>query len=179
MQKIIITSLALLLICGGHEVLACSCIPVDDDPFPRPVKRIKGDTSDTIFLGTVTKIEETGQDKSDPEGMLNVTFSIERVWADSRRSAEDYSIITIRTSNNDGMCGFHFKVGERYFVFAKQLHTYMCTPTDVYDEKIAPEYFKALSAGSEPKKPKKEPGLESQSAGLLMWTLQLFASRLF
>jgi hypothetical protein len=178
MRKKIFTLIFTLLACGGRESFACSCIPVDDDPFPHPVKRIKGDTSDTIFLGRATKIEETGHDKNDPETMLSVTFSIEMVWADSRRSAEDYSIITIRTNKYDGMCGFHFKVGERYFVFAERLETYMCTPTGVYDEKTAPEYFKALGEGSEPKKPKKESGVENLSAGLHAWTLPLFAFRL-
>jgi hypothetical protein len=178
MRKKIITLIFTLLACCGREAFACSCVPVGDDPFPSPVKRIKGDTSDTIFLGRVTKVEEIKNDKDDAEAMLSVTFSIERVWADSRRGADDYSLATIRTSKYDGMCGFNFKVGERYFVFAKRLETHMCTPTDVYDEKTAPEYFKALGEGSEPKKPKKESGAEVFSAGLTAWTPSLFALRL-
>ncbi|MCA1630988.1 MAG: hypothetical protein LC774_11740 [Acidobacteria bacterium] len=149
----LVMAILLLLACCGREAFACSCLPVGDDHYPDPVKRIKGDTSDTIFLGKVIRIEEDKHAAYDPEAMLSVAFSIERVWADSRPSAEDYSSITIRTSNNDGMCGFHFKVGGRYFVFAKSLTTYLCTPTDEYDEKTAPEYFKALGKGSEPKKP--------------------------
>ena len=144
-----------LFLCCAHRTLACSCVPLKDNSYPSSLERLKERAydSDTIFLGKATKIEETSKSDVDPEAMLNVTFLIERVWADSRWDAKDYSVITIRTHKYDGMCGFHFEVGERYWVFAKHLETHLCTPTSVYDEKLAPEYFKLLGKGSEPEKP--------------------------
>ncbi|MCA1615967.1 MAG: hypothetical protein LC800_18070 [Acidobacteria bacterium] len=111
--------------------------------------------SDTIFLGTVTKIEpKRVAEGFHPDNMIAVTFSIEKVWADSRTGLNtDRAVITIQTNATDGMCGIAFKEGKRYFVFAKQLRTDYCTPTNEYSgEDMANDYFKVLGEGRKPEK---------------------------
>jgi hypothetical protein len=156
MRNVILFPLFALFFFCAPNAFACSCVPVGENLYPRPKDRLKDDNSDTIFLGRVTKIEEDKRVKDgpeDPDIKLNVTFEVERVWADRRAGADgDHSVITIRTNKYDGMCGFSFVTGGRYFVFARFMETHICTPTTKYEESDAADYFKALGEGRAPTK---------------------------
>ncbi len=152
MRKVALSALFLLLAGCGREALACSCIPVDGDSWT-PKKRLGRVEYETVFLGSVTKIEDDSKGEADREPKVKVTFAVERFWADARPGADKYGPeIVVRTNKHDGLCGYKFKTGGRYFVFATYGETHLCTPTDRYDEDDAPDYFKFLGEGRAPSK---------------------------
>ena len=165
MRKVVFAGLLLLLAGCGRDAFACSCVPPPGGAtYVHHKDRLASYASnpaapsDTIFLGTATKIELGRAGESfHPDNMIAVTFSVERVWADARTDPKtDRTTIIVQTNETDGMCGFDFKVGKRYFVFADRFETHICTPTsEYYNEAVAADYFKFLGDGRQPEKPGK------------------------
>lgn len=155
--------LLLLVCCCAPEAFACSCIPPRGGPtnvWHKDLLKVNFDypeyASDTIFLGTVTKIEGDGSDEQNPEAALKVTFAVERVWANPRAGGGEI-VATVWTRKHGSMCGFNFKEGGRYFVFARYGQASLCSPTAPYEDDIAADYYKALGEGREPERPKTAP----------------------
>ena len=96
---------------------ACSCAPP-----PPPKEALKKATA--VFSGKVLKIEKEG------EFELAVTFAVESQW----KGVADKEVV-VRTGIDDGICGYKFKKGASYLIYAhetkrdevKYLATSICT----------------------------------------------------
>ena len=137
----IVLFLSLVVYFGGtYEAQACDC----DGRVPG----IKGVQtcgaywySEAIFTGLAEKIT-TGN------GAMKVTFAVEKPI----RGVTEKTI-EVFTSDNEGSCGYPFKEGERYFVYASKgssgkLGESLCGPTVLLkDAEDDLEYVKDLEAG--------------------------------
>lgn len=98
----------------AQPVYACSCI-IPGTPQEELEK------SDAVFSGTVMKMEETisGYD---------VTLQVQEAW----KGVED-NLIKVHTGMGGGDCGFSFREGEDYLVYASlvngELQVYICSLT--------------------------------------------------
>jgi hypothetical protein len=75
-----------------------------------------------VFSGRVTRVRRAGHD-------LEITFTAIRIW-----KGEIGRAVVVRTGQaGGGDCGFSFRRGQRYLVYAKaaedRLYTSVCTPT--------------------------------------------------
>ena len=118
---------------------ACSCSPP-----PPPKESLK--LSKAVFLGTVTTI---ALDKK--YGKL-VTFKIIKYW-----KGIDKPIVSLWTAKSGASCGYGFKEGEKYLVYAYgqedgDIRTSICTRTRPLSH--AEKDLKALGPGKEPEKDK-------------------------
>ena len=164
MRTTVLAALFLLLACG-REAVACSCVPPPGEPthvwhkdrLASYFSHIKS-PGDAAFLGKVTKIEEVSRGAGDTQAYLQVTFAVEKIWANPwAREGFDESVIRAWTYKGDGMCGVAFAEGRRYFVFTNNYaESHLCTPTAEYRDDEAADYFKALGQGREPAKPAPE-----------------------
>lgn len=117
---------------------ACSCAPP-----PPPKEALEKATA--VFSGKVLKIEKDG------EYELAVTFAVDRQW----KGIADKEVV-VRTGTNDGICGYKFKKGTSYLIYAhetkreelKYLVTNICTRTAAVAD--AKEDLKALGEGKKP-----------------------------
>jgi hypothetical protein len=98
--------------------------------------------SDAVFVGTATKISVEKYE-------MKVSFSIEKTV----RGAGEKTI-EISTSSSTASCGYPFKEGERYFVYARRgadgkLTESLCGPTTLLANAAADlEYAKEIEAGA-------------------------------
>lgn len=122
MKKLLLSFLvfAALLTANPQPVYACSCV-IPGTPQEEMEK------SDAVFSGTVTKIDdsfETGYD---------VTLEVIEAW-----KGVEGTLIKVHTGMGGGDCGFGFKEGEQYVVYASltdgELHVYSCSLTGILDE---------------------------------------------
>lgn len=110
---------------------ACTCAPYPDDLEKAVTMAYEKGNSyfevDVIFLGDVTAI------RNRTNGALaqhEVTFSVRNRW---KGSIPD--IVSVRTNDGEIACGYKFKEGNSYLVFAhwdeqqQQLATFMCDLT--------------------------------------------------
>lgn len=99
------------------SAFACDCIPEVE-------MSLEFHRTRTVFVGRVTKI----QPDSDNKGLLVVTFEV----ADNLKMANS-STIKIKTSASGKNCGYVFRVGQNYLVYANQarpgLMTSVCSRT--------------------------------------------------
>lgn len=107
-----------------------------------------------IFLGRVTKIETGFSEKITPDStivlsMKRVTIQIEEGYRGVSGATAD-----VLTASDEGACGYSFKSGERYLIFAygdvKALHVSMCSatrPAQWAEEDIA--YMRSLPTRDE------------------------------
>ena len=114
----------LLCVIGSAGVtMACTCMHLRGDP------AMAFSSASAVFSGKVLKITER---KSALPGSglkeLAVKFRVEKSWKLVRKDK-----VTVFTVNKDSMCGFPFKVGERYLVYARgggdKFSTDICTRT--------------------------------------------------
>lgn len=79
------------------------------------------EASDAIFVGEVIEIKN-----SQPDAII--TFKVERIWKGDKTEK-----LLIFTDNRGKACGYNFKKGERYLVYAYkrdgELHTDICSRT--------------------------------------------------
>lgn len=117
-------TLALATLCAlslaTTPALACSCIA-------QTVEQAKQDAI-AIFEGRVTSIApEAGSDPEMPQ--LLVTFDIARSWQGLR----DQTSITLRTAESSASCGYGFRQGTSYLVYATgsaaRLEAQLCSRT--------------------------------------------------
>ena len=104
--------LTLCLAIFAPAALACSCLP--NPPVPDALKQ-----AHVVFLGKVVAI------KNHSEHQNRVDFKVETHF----KGEGD----TVFTGKHGASCGYGFKVGERYVVYAfkadGQLHASLCTRT--------------------------------------------------
>lgn len=120
MQSLRVTFFAasvLFILSFAHTSQACTCLP------PPPVAQAVAE-ADAVFLGKVVSFALA---PSQTERMAR--FALLRVW--KGRPAE---VSEIFTPENEAACGFDFRVGETYLVYANKydsgaLCTHICTRT--------------------------------------------------
>jgi Carboxypeptidase regulatory-like domain len=109
MIRLILTAAATLLLGMPSAALACSCIsggPPCQDFF----------NSDAVFVGTVTGIAQGPARVADiPTERRHVTLSVQRAARGVTGAA-----VEVSTGLGGGDCGFDFRVGERYIVYARK-----------------------------------------------------------
>lgn len=123
--------LPLTLFYGHHDAFARSCtrpIPPQDE-FER---------NDAVFSGKVTSV------MTDQDGSI-VKFDVDRAWKGLSENN-----VTVVTANSEASCGYPFKEGKEYLVYARgsnenTLSASLCSRTapaaDAYDD------FRVLGAG--------------------------------
>jgi hypothetical protein len=92
-------------------VFACECPKRND--FQREFEQ-----SQSVFVGEVVEINNSLTDTL-------ITFNVERIWKGTKSER-----IVVRTRNRGKTCGYNFKEGERYLVYAdEELRTSTCSRT--------------------------------------------------
>jgi hypothetical protein len=85
------------------------------------------DKANIVFLGTCIDVAPNTL-----KGGLNVAFEVDSSW---KRAIE--RVATVHT-NSPNQCGYPFRMGERYIVFANKRHqiiaTTACEPNQLYDD---------------------------------------------
>jgi hypothetical protein len=124
-----------LLVFRTAVASACDCAP------PPPVAKAV-EAAAAVFLGEVVKLEETaGQQHL-------VSLKVENSW----KGIGDNQV-TVSTAKNGATCGYSFRVGKRYLVYAHAgpkggpLHVSLCSRTRTAEEAEASEDFKLLGDG--------------------------------
>lgn len=106
------------------ETLACTCVDFELDP-KTEVPRARR-SADAVFLGRVLQVTSDDRIKQTD----TIRFKVERTWKGPVRAD-----VNIFTGNSGGDCGFRFKVGETYLVYANEsknkLDTTFCHRTAV------------------------------------------------
>lgn len=109
-----------LLTANPQPVYACSCI-IPGTPAEEMEK------SDAVFSGEVIKIDDSSSYGYD------VTLQVLETW-----KGTEGSLIKVHTGIGGGDCGFGFKEGEEYLVYASltdgELQVYSCSLTGILDE---------------------------------------------
>jgi hypothetical protein len=94
-----------LLACVVASVRACSCIAND---FYAAFA-----VSDAVFLGVVLEISSPAPELPCP---VSVTVRVEQEWKESSAPSTTY----VLTASNEAACGFPFRVGKRYLIYANR-----------------------------------------------------------
>ncbi len=142
MRKIILalSIITILFIINISVAFACSCI----EPFP-PKESLE--KASAVFAGKVIDIDvPTGImiSSSDP---VKVTFEVSKIW-----KGFDYKTLVATTARSGASCGFFFKQGEEYIVYARgkesELSISLCSRTKLFAN--AQEDLEELGEGSLP-----------------------------
>lgn len=109
----------LALLAGVESAHACTC-----GPSGSPAEALE--RADAVFAGKVTSITFKGTSpyrlsSADP---VEVEFRVSRVWKGPRRETR-----TVETENSGISCGYQFKKGQTYIVYATDGYTGMCSRT--------------------------------------------------
>ena len=118
----LVTGLAvalLALLAGAKPAHACLCAPSGS-----PTEALA--EADAVFAGEVVAIRALGHppyrlSSADP---VEVEFRVSKVWKGPRRDS-----LTVETETSGISCGYQFKKGRRYIVYALEGRTGMCTRT--------------------------------------------------
>ena len=140
----------LALLAGVESAHACTCAPSGS-----PAEALE--RADAVFAGKVTSITFKGTSpyrlsSADP---VEVEFRVSRVWKGPRRET-----LTVETENSGISCGYQFKKGRTYIVYATDGYTGMCSRT-------APAWraFADLMALGPGRQPEAAPGNETSGGG--------------
>lgn len=145
-KKVLLMLIPLILFLIIAEVaIACSC----KKPVP-PLESLK--KSDAIFSGKVinkdTKAHSALRATSDP---VEFTFSVSHIW----KGSIDYKTVKVITASGEASCGYPFKTGESYLVYAQKakdgFSTGICSRTKTLQS--AQGDLQKLNNNSTPKKP--------------------------
>lgn len=114
----IITGVLLSSFLMPYQAEACTCLTA---PF-----LTEWEGSEAIFLGTVSKVEEIEFSDGTFSYHLNLyTFENHRIW-----KGDDLPQIQVRSMPDSAACGYEFKQGESYMVYAygtqDELRTSLC-----------------------------------------------------
>jgi len=128
----VIVLLAFIIIISARDVFACPCTPIKSDAngnFPTQAQEVKKafDESNAIFSGVVTKIVNARH--GNYTNRFVITFRIDKSWKGITKRK-----IKIFTGLGGGDCGYPFKIGKRYLVYAydegdNELGTNICAKT--------------------------------------------------
>lgn len=106
------------ILAGARTAAACSCVP------PPPPERAV-EQADAVFIGTVIGIEQEG---GEVERGYVVRLRVDRHVKGAQRQE-----VTIRTAGSSAACGYYFREGKQYLVYANavegHLHTTLCSRT--------------------------------------------------
>ena len=115
----------LLMLPGiGH---ACSCSLPPIGKTEKQLIELERKKSKAVFVGEVLEIIVPNTPSGEPAWVAEVKFKVQKSWKGS--VAEEVSVFT---ANVCCICGYMFKVGERYLVYAHgsdKLGTDICTRT--------------------------------------------------
>lgn len=109
----LILAVCLVELAFNNPVFACECHQRND--FEQEFGFSKA-----VFVGEVVEI-----DNSKPDAI--VTFRVKKIWKGSKSET-----IVVRTNNQGKSCGYVFRQGEKYLVYAHNdgaLRTSICTRT--------------------------------------------------
>lgn len=102
MRALVVLSLLFVALGYAPRALACSCMKLTPS---------EGFTSSTaVFTGEVTDI---GKNESTRFGGREVTLRVKKLW-----KGDPKEIIEVHTAGSSAACGYPFKVGETYLVYA-------------------------------------------------------------
>lgn len=136
----VVTVLAFLILSvAAQRARGCTCAPPEI-----PKDELKHSLA--VFVGIVTKIES--QQNGQIATYDKTTFTILRTWKGTTGRQQ-----VMETINNPGMCGYPFRVGETYLVYAynngmNKLDTSLCSRTR--PEKYAQTDFIDIGPGRAP-----------------------------
>jgi hypothetical protein len=115
----------------AESARACTCVEPRAEFTADEEKYVKYERNKAkaVFSGKVLRIDQIKGAKGKPTGVVRVKFSVDK----SYKGAET-SIITVSTTNACCICGYPFKVGEEYLVYAsgsdsKALRASICSRT--------------------------------------------------
>jgi len=128
-----ITGLVILMLASCDAVLGCTCVGVGPACSEAPSANITA-----VFLGTVDSVgtpsalDFLGGDRVTSAtpfgGTLKVTITVQEAF-----KGVDAKKLVVRTASSEAACGFPFKKGEQYLVYATewkgQLYTSICQRT--------------------------------------------------
>ncbi len=140
----------LALLAGAEPAHACTCAPSGS-----PTEALA--EADAVFAGEVTAVRPLGHppfrlSSADP---VAVEFKVSQIWKGPRRD-----ILTVETEWSEISCGYEFKKGGTYIVYARDGSTGLCSRTSPAWRAFAD--FAALGPGQ---KPETLPGTEMAGRG--------------
>jgi hypothetical protein len=129
----------ILLLVGVKSSLACTCAP------PQSASQ-ELQRATAVFSGKVVEIKKHKQ-SSDLFAGVEVVFAVEKVW-----KGVDEARVSVFTSSQSSACGYGFKEGRTYLVYAhgnadRRLATSICSRTRRL--KDAREDLEELGAGKD------------------------------
>lgn len=114
---------------------ACSCVPPSAEFSNDAEKYVahERDKAAAVFSGKVAGIVQLKNAQGKATGVIRVRFTVYKSW----KGAETKSV-TVRTTNICCICGFPFKIGKEYLVYAagsdsKSLSASICSRTKTLD----------------------------------------------
>ena len=137
--RLLVAVVLLVLVTPRHSP-ACSCVP--DVPLCESFWN-----SDAVFEGEVQEIETPARkQRLDPFAGRRVRFTVDRVW-----HGEVAGSVDVMTGSGGGDCGYSFRKGRKYLVYASEregrLMTNICSPTKPVDRAAADrEYLSTARA---------------------------------
>lgn len=129
------------MLLGGTKASACSCagtIAVEEAQAK----------SDAVFEGTVTAVKSSSMRLlNSPAKAVKANFQVNEVW-----KGHVAPTIEVLTAGSSESCGYEFKMGERYLVYAtatgKSLEVNLCNGTVLHNQ--AEQQISLLGSGSLP-----------------------------
>jgi hypothetical protein len=118
MKKFIISAFAataFFMFAAASDASACSCM-VDNEQSNVQQIQDSYEKADAVFYGKVIEVKrQTVKSETPGAGyqLLRVKFRVEMSW-----KGQTTRVITVRTAGNSAACGFAFKAGKRYLVYA-------------------------------------------------------------
>lgn len=131
-----ILTISLFFLVGTQDALGCSCAAPRSDSEEVQVNDAK-ENADAVFVGKLIKLVEPKNADGKPTGDVIAEFEVERAWTDMPTSR-----VKVHTTNICCICGFPFRKGMRYIVYASgkdRLSTNICTRTALLLEEGSPD----------------------------------------
>ena len=107
--------------------LACSCTAPPKNKTEKQLIELEQKRSKAIFAGEVVEIVVPKTPSGELEQFAEVRFKVQRMWKGLKTEE-----VKVSTANVCCICGYEFKVGESYLVYAngnENLSTDTCTRT--------------------------------------------------
>ncbi|MGH9753179.1 MAG: hypothetical protein ACREA2_10385 [Blastocatellia bacterium] len=124
MKLLSIGSLVLTLASFGETAFACSCAKA-----PAPCQAYA--QAEAVFIGTPKEVS-----RIESKDKIGYGYRVFRFSVDQAFRGVNGSQVSVMTGRNDGDCGYGFKIGKQYLVYAYRIHqkqetlsTSICTRT--------------------------------------------------
>ena len=126
-----VVAVLILLWAGPLVANACSCAPeVGESEKERVENASKNATA--VFLGKVVKVTKVKDSATGFPTDVIVEFKVERAWSRIKAAR-----VTIHTAGNSAACGFEFRKGLSYIVYASgdsKLKVFSCSRTAMLED---------------------------------------------